>query len=416
MTTIRTRVAAGDLEGELNNGLAVFKGIPYATIPARFAAPAPAPAWDGIRLARSFGPPPPQAGGLGPSAQTGDEADWLTANIWSPDLTGALPVLVWIHGGGYLFGRSDLPEYDGATLAAGTGDGDGAVVVTVNYRVGFEGFGLLAGMPPNRGLLDQVAALGWVRDNIAAFGGDPGRVTVFGQSAGGGSIAALLAMPRAAGLFRRAIVQSMSGAYLTPALATDVTAACADEIGCAATEIVAIDPPLLTAAVDAVLAGIDRYAARWGPAAHAGVPFAPVVDGEVLPTTPWLGLTGAPDLLVGHTRHEQRLFTALTGRLGQITPEEADESARVFAPDPAAYARHFPDPEERFDVVRSDWFFRMPSLKLAETQVSAGGRCHLYELDLARARHGRRPRRVPRPGRPARLRQSHGRADRPAHR
>ena len=111
---------------------------------------------------------------------------------------------MWIHGGGYLFGRSDLPEYDGATLAH-----DGVVVVTVNYRVGFEGFGFLDGMPANRGLLDQVAALEWVRNNIAAFGGDPSQVTVFGQSAGGGSIAALLTMPRAAGLFHRAIVQSM---------------------------------------------------------------------------------------------------------------------------------------------------------------------------------------------------------------
>jgi len=99
-----------------------------------------------------------------------------------------------------------------------------------------------------------------------------------------------------------------------------------------------------------------------------------------LPATPWQGGTGRVDLLIGHTRHEQRLFSALTGRLGQITVDEANESTRVFAPDPAAYARHFPNPEERFDVVRSDWLFRMPSLKLAEAQVAAGGRCHLYEL------------------------------------
>ncbi|GAA1745167.1 carboxylesterase/lipase family protein [Nostocoides vanveenii] len=375
MTVIRTRVTTGSIEGQETGGVAVFTGIPYATIPARFAAPAPAPAWDGVRPARTFGPPPPQAGGLGPSAETGDEADWLTANVWSPDLTGALPVLVWIHGGGYLFGRSDLPEYDGATLAR-----DGAVVVTINYRVGFEGFGLLDDMPPNRGLLDQIAALEWVRDNIAAFGGDPGRVTVFGQSAGGGSIAALLAMPRAAGLFHRAIVQSMPGAYLTRALAANVTRTCAAEIGCAPSDLSTTESSLLAAAVDAVLAGIDRYAARWGPAAHAGIPFAPVIDGDVLPATPWQGVTGRVDLLIGHTRHEQRLFSALTGRLGQITVDEANESTRVFAPDPAAYARHFPNPEERFDVVRSDWLFRMPSLKLAEAQVAAGGRCHLYEL------------------------------------
>ena len=375
MATIRARLATGEVEGAHVGATAVFKGIPFATISTRFGPPAPAPAWDGVRTAVAFGPPPPQSSGLGDGAATGDEADWLTANVWSPDLTGTLPVLVWIHGGGYLFGRSDLPEYDGATLAH-----DGVVVVTVNYRVGFEGFGFLDGMPANRGLLDQVAALEWVRNNIAAFGGDPSQVTVFGQSAGGGSIAALLTMPRAAGLFHRAIVQSMPGAYLTPALATDVTRACAVEIGCTPGELVAIEPPRLAAAVDRLLAGIERYAARWGRAAHAGIPFAPVIDGDVLTTTPWQGVTGHVDLLVGHTRHEQRLFSALTGRLGQITTEEADESARIFAPDPAAYARHFPDPEERFEVVRSDWLFRMPSLTLAEAQVARGGRCHLYEL------------------------------------
>ena len=200
MATIRARLATGEVEGAHVGATAVFKGIPFATISTRFGPPAPTPAWDGVRPAVAFGPPPPQSSGLGDGAATGDEADWLTANVWSPDLTGALPVLVWIHGG-----------------------------VTVNYRVGFEGFGFLDGMPANRGLLDQVAALEWVRNNIAAFGGDPSQVTVFGQSAGGGSIAALLTMPRAAGLFHRAIVQSMPGAYLTPALATDVTRACAVE-------------------------------------------------------------------------------------------------------------------------------------------------------------------------------------------
>ena len=122
---------------------------------------------------------------------------------------------------------SSLPEYDGGRLAR---DG-GVVVVTFNYRVGIEGFAQIEGAPANRGLLDQVAALQWVRDNIRAFGGDPDRVTVFGESAGGGSVAALLAMPRAAGLFRRAVAQSVPGTFFSPELAADIAAACAAELG-----------------------------------------------------------------------------------------------------------------------------------------------------------------------------------------
>ena len=138
--------------------------------------------------------------------------------------------MVWIHGGAYAIGMSSLPEYDGGRLAR---DG-GVVVVTFNYRVGIEGFAQIEGAPANRGLLDQIAALEWVRDDIRAFGGDPDRVTVFGESAGGGSVAALLAMPRAAGLFGRAVAQSAQGTFFSPELAADIASACAAELGLAA--------------------------------------------------------------------------------------------------------------------------------------------------------------------------------------
>ena len=306
-------------------------------------------------------------------AVEGDE--WLTVNVWSADVGGALPVMVWIQGGAYAFGMSGLPEYDGSNLAH-----DGVVVVTFNYRVGLEGFGYVPGTPANRGLLDQVAALQWVQDNISAFGGNPDHVTVFGQSAGGGSVAALLAMPVAAGLFHRAIAQSVPGMYFTPALAADITRECAAELGCEPTELGTVDPRLLPAAGDAVLAKMGQFAGRWGRAAHAGTPFAPVVDGDVLPTTPWQGLTGEVALLVGHTRHEQRLLTVLSGMLGQITKEQASDSAVIFGPDPERYREAFPSPEQLYEVVRSDWMFRMPSLHLAEAQLAAGGAAYLYEL------------------------------------
>ncbi len=372
---IDVTITDGVVRGRREAGLAVFRGIPYAALPARFVAPQRVPPWPGVREASTFGPPPPQSAFLGIDQAGTDGTDWLTVNVWTPDVGGAIAVMVWIQGGAYAFGYSGLPEYDGGTLARA-----GVVLVTFNYRVGIEGFGQVPGAPANRGLLDQVAALEWVRDNIGAFGGDPARVTVFGQSAGGGSVAALLAMPRADGLFRRAIAQSVPGTFFTPDLAADITRACAAELGVEPADLPGVDPQLLPAAGDAVLAGMDGCTDRWGRAAHARIPFAPVIDGDVLPTTPWSGLSGRVDLLVGHTRDEQRLLTAMSGLLGHVTAAQAAESAEVFGPDPRRYQQAFTDPERLYEVVRSDWLFRMPSLHLARAQLTAGGRAHLYEL------------------------------------
>jgi len=370
---VQAQVAQGVVVGRPEGSLAVFKGIPYAVAPVRFSAPQSPSDWSAPRPALAFGPAPPQSGVADDSDSDGN--DWLTANVWSPGLTGSLPVMVWIQGGGYLFGSSGLPEYDGSRLAT-----DGVVVVTFNYRVGFEGFGFIDGSPMNRGLLDQVAALEWVRDNIAAFGGDPAQVTVFGQSAGAGCLASLLVMPRARGLIHRAIVQSMPGAFFTPALAEDIAAVVAGELYCTPRELADVDPELLTLASDSVLGDMARHSDRWGRTAYAGIPYAPIVDGDILPTTPWQGIDGSIDLIVGHTRHEQRLLTLMAGDLGAVTRAQADESLTVFAPDPDRYRDLWTDPEECHEVVRSDWLFRMPSLKLAEAQVAAGGRAFLYEL------------------------------------
>ncbi|GIE29257.1 carboxylic ester hydrolase [Actinoplanes italicus] len=377
------RIDAGCLRGGWEDGLAVFRGIPYARPPVgalRFAAPEPMTGWDGVRDALTFGPAAPQSGVLGDSGGGGD--DWLTVNVWSPEpgAGAGLPVMVWIYGGGYAFGSADRPEYDGGRLAK---DGP-VVVVTFNYRLGVEGFAWIDGTPANRGLLDQVAALEWVRDNIAAFGGDPGRVTVFGESAGGGSVAALLAMPRAAGLFRRAIAQSVPSPFFSSDLAVDVGAAIAGELGARATvaELSEVEPALLCAAGDSLFAGIGGRGERWGRAAHGSILFAPVIDGDVLPVTPWAALAAGSgrgvDLMAGHTRDEQRLFTFMAGELGQITPARAAEAEAVFAP--RAYGIPDAGPDLLHELVRSDWLFRMPSLHLAEAQVTGGGRVHLYEL------------------------------------
>jgi para-nitrobenzyl esterase len=391
---VEVRVTAGTVRGAVESGVAVFRGIPFAAPPVgalRFAAPQPVAAWDGVREAVAFGPPPPQAGffGMDGTGVAGD--DWLTVNVWSSDVSADLPVMVWIHGGGYTVGMSGLPEYDGTRLAR-----DGVVVVTFNYRVGIEGFAAIEGAPANRGLLDQVAALEWVRDNIRAFGGDPARVTVFGQSAGGGSVAALLAMPRASGLFHRAIASSVPGPFFTPELAADVAEVCAAELGLrpAVADLSTVDPAVLPIAGDEVMAKIGQFAGRWGQAAHKQIPFAPVVDGDVLPVAPWQALAGGAardvELIVGHTRHEQRLLSVLEGLVGSVTPEQASTALEVFAPGLAYPAAA---PEELFELVCSDWLFRMPSLHLAEAQVAAGGRAFVHVVaweptSVFRACHG----------------------------
>ncbi|WP_338702375.1 carboxylesterase family protein [Streptomyces sp. Q6] len=229
--TAPVRTTTGLVRGRTRGPLHVFRGIPYAQPPVgalHLAAPVPALTWDGVRDAVAFGPPPPQSLATAvPRTAAPEGDDWLTVNVWSPELGAArLPVLVYVYGGAYLTGSADGPPYDGAALAE-----RGVVVVTFNHRVGAEGFGVFDGAPANRGLLDQVAALRWVRENIGAFGGDPDRVTVFGESAGAGAVASLLAMPSAAGLVRAAIAQSVPGTFFTRELARDIGARIAERLG-----------------------------------------------------------------------------------------------------------------------------------------------------------------------------------------
>jgi para-nitrobenzyl esterase len=331
--------------------------------------------WDGVRDATAFGPPPPQPG----RTTTGDE--WLSLTVWTPDADAAgRPVLVWISGGGYLRCDSGNPHLDGTRLAAA-----GAVVVSAHYRTGAEGFARLAGAPDNRGLLDQVAALRWVQDNIAEFGGDPRNVTVFGQSAGAGSIAAILAMPMATGLFRRAILHSVPGTYFGTELADDIAGEVAAELGCAprAPELAVRTPDELVAAAAAVTARLPARAERWGGIAFTPTPFSPVVDGAVLPETPWaaLAVRSGIDLLVGHTRDE---YGPREARLFGVDGLDADTVVERLAPTPGA-ARHRAamgggDQAQLRNTALSDWLMRMPTLHLAEAARAAGARVWLSEL------------------------------------
>ena len=373
----------------------MFRGIPYARPPVgplRFQAPVPVEGWRGTKQATEFGPAVPQAG---PTAEGSAGDDWLTLNVSTPGLGRAgadgLPVLVWIHGGAYIAGASSDPMYDPAALT-----GAGLVVVSINYRIAAEGFLLLDGAPANRGFLDQIAALEWVQRNIAAFGGNPDRVTVAGQSAGAGSIAALLTMKRARGLFSRAITHSVPGLFCTPALAKDVATALADRVHTTpdAEALARVDPLLLAGELTALGAELPGRRERWGRLSQLGVAVCPVLDGTVLTETPWsapigesAGGAGGIELLVGHTRDEFRLFSVMTGRLGTFTEDDAQTALDLFAPAPGgadAYRAAYPaaTPEQLLELVYSDALFRMPSLQLAEANQAAAGTSFLFELQL----------------------------------
>ncbi len=298
-------------------GTAVFLGIPYAAPPVgalRFAAPAPPVAWDGVRAATAFGPTAPKVAypdtfaALLPDPEIPGD-DCLSVNVWTPDpAPGArLPVMVWIHGGAHTRGSSAVPVYDGSAFAR-----DGVVLVSFNFRLGVLGYGLFPDAPANRGLLDQIAALEWVRDNIEAFGGDPGRVTVFGESAGAISIGSLLAAPRAAGLFARAVLQSGAPEVLPRVKVRTMVRRMASllKVDATAAAFTATALPHLLAAQAAVLR-------KSGPLL-GGPAFGLVTDPGTVPDDPLDALaTGAASgqvpLLLGWTSDEYRLWLAPTG-------------------------------------------------------------------------------------------------------
>ncbi|MDP0397863.1 carboxylesterase/lipase family protein [Tsukamurella strandjordii] len=394
----RVSTAEGIVEGEHVGGTAIYRGIPYAQPPVgalRFAAPAPVPHWDGVRPAIEFGPPPPQSG-PGPQAAASDDANWLTVTVCIPtparSSDSGLPVLVWISCGGYMAGTAADPMFDPTALAS-----EGLVVVIVQCRMGAEGFALLDGAPPNRGLLDQIAALEWIQRNIAAFGGDPDAVTISGTSGGAGSVAALLTIPSARPLFRRGITHSVPGLNITPALASEVTDALAERLGVAPTAagFAEVPPQRLAEEVTALCVDSPAHRERWGRLARLGIVVCPIIDGDLLSETPWDALSsgGAPgiDLLAGHMRDEFRLFSIMMGLRGTFTEDDAATALEGFAPgDPAEYRAAYPDAtaDHMVEIVYSDATFRMPTVLLAEANAEAGGTSFLFEMQYASEVYG----------------------------
>ncbi|TQN60568.1 carboxylesterase family protein [Agrobacterium tumefaciens] len=376
------KVAAGTLRGRLENGIHAFLGVPYAapvTPERRFEAPQPMLPWQGARDATRLGPVCPQIPTYGPvgtaaASKLAFGEDFLTVNIRTPDPAGRAPVLFWIHGGGYAVGSANEPVLQSGAFAA-----SGIVEVTVNYRLGALGFLHLEGRPDNRGLLDLVAALEWVRDNIAAFGGDPDRVTLAGRSAGGFAVAALMAMPGAQRLFHRAMPQS--GASTGIASMEDaakltrrfLAAANADEASLAALPI----HRLLEIQRDLCNQSYEQHDfARDGAASMLGVPFVPVIDGVSLPEHPETaareGRTAAVPMMIGcttgeyvtHATAQPKMDFALCAELlhERVLPRGLTGSLIV-----EHYRRALPSHSPRgiWRAVAGDLVFQLPAMRFA---------------------------------------------------
>jgi len=411
MTGPVVKTTAGAVRGALTGGVEVFKGVPYGAPTGgerRFLPPAPPEPWTGELDATAVGDACPQptlvgsgpvaeqlaqlfAGPDGPFVDTQGE-DCLTLNLWTPSsgAGGPRPVMVWFHGGGWTMGSANSPQYDGAALAR-RGD---VVVVGVNHRLGAlgylalgESFGAEVAASGSSGALDMVVALKWVRDNIAAFGGDPATVTIFGESGGGAKVSVLLGIPAAAGLFHRAIVQS--GPMLRgvdPDRAAGTTRAVLKALGVTTLEQLRAVPAARLVEVQTQVLG--------GPLGGFGTghALAPVVDGTpgagggprngCLPAHPFdpvaAPAAASVPLLIGTCRDEMTLFTTAIPGFSMLTEQVLPTvAATMNGADSGAllevYRRTRPgaSPAERLTALMTDRF-RVGSIRLAERKVAGG--------------------------------------------
>lgn len=363
----------GPLVGdERADGTCAFLGIRFASAP-RWQVAEPEKAWSGPREARSHGPICHQEPGLIESAMGGSlppmDEDCLSLSVHTPgDGRTGLPVLVWVHGGGFVNGSGSSPWYDGAALAR-----RGVVVVSINYRLGVFGFW----RTNNLGIGDQIEALRWVRRNIEGFGGDPGNVTIFGESAGGSSVVALMASPESRGLFHRVWSMSPSiGQYRSQERADMHADRFLELAG------VADDDALVSMTAEQML---DVQKKLMGESSRAYDYFSPTAGGTYLPgDIVELAATSDARLVVGTTRDENRLFGAFTPEAQSMTEAKMHEMVGAILKGNSAavdvYRRHRPGETDAQIVMatQSDEGFRQRAIRMAEKHTAKGGTSYMY--------------------------------------
>lgn len=385
----------GKVQGGTNGSVCFWKGIPYAKAPVgkrRFQKPEPPEPWDKILDATRFGSMVMQPSDTSFSAVLGEadqpmSEDGFYLNIWSPAADGKKrPVLFWIHGGAYQFGSGSSPWYDGTEFAK---NGD-VVVVTINYRLNVFGFLHLSDMfgekyesSGNLGILDQVAALRWVKENISAFGGDPEQITIFGESAGAGSVGVLLSLPEAKGLFQRAILQSGSGAILlrSPQTALNTTERILAQAGIRPGD----QDRLLSIPAGELLKAVQSLG--------LGMVFGPVIDGKVLKKHPIEALNNgaASDIpiIIGVTKDEYNLFTLTDPSWTTLGEQElTDRLHREIGPVPKKAIHYY---LTSWDSSEPVWqkllramtyrIFTQGMLKTADAQIKQGAKVWMYRFD-----------------------------------
>lgn len=391
---------AGAVRGFRQGSVNVWRSIPYAAPvagPARFARPRPPEPWSGVRDCTAFGEIAPQAMGVMVPVDSGLHMgeDCLWVNVWAPSTEPARPrpVMVWLHGGAYCLGTAAQAIYDGCRMVE-AGD---VIVVAVNYRVGALGFLDLSSLGedfvPNLGLHDQIAALEWVRDNAAAFGGDPGNVTVFGESSGGGCVTALLTSPRAAGLFHRAIAQSPPA---TTVFGPDRAAGVAQRF----LELLELAPEradeLLECPIERIVeaAGVLFDEVPLQSPGRLGA--APVVDGDLLPTYPTdrfqQGRSHRVPLIIGTNKDEASLFRFFRSPIMPVTPDAVNAMLEAVAGEHPGLSHEriaeitsaYPDRGKPRGAMAmsTDAAFRMPAHWVADAH-SRHSRTWMYRFDQA---------------------------------
>lgn len=393
---ITVETSWGWVSGSQADGVAVFRGLPFAAPPVgelRFQPPVPPRPWAGIRDANLPGPICPQPitlleQAMGLSGMPMDE-DCLYLDVFTPSPNGSRPVMVWFHGGAFRSGAGSAAVYDGSALVRN----QDVVVVTCNYRIGVFGYTDLSDIAGpgyeasgNAGLLDQLAALRWIAENIAAFGGSPDSVCLFGESAGAVSIAALMALPDAKGLFHRAILQSGApSGILRPDQAQKTAAGIFAKLrlgGGGTKQLRQISSADL---LEAQIAVVGDH--------PLGMPFAPVHDGHILPLHPLEAVAGGAsagiELMVGTNAHESRLFRLIYPSI--VDPDEATlagRAATMFGEIGAgllleAYADRFPSvpSAERWEMILDAMLFHAPAQKLLDHHSTNGGIGFAYRFE-----------------------------------